>query len=198
MCNALLVQIISRTLNTSVRLFNALSMPDERCSVENSEILQHFAKFMTVDVSNYITSFHGLSKISVNSWLSLWLIAMVFRYISPDVKQAAIRIYENDLMDLVDILAYLDISESTFFHALWLQRETGNVEHPKSTICGRPWKLHFDDLTYMTALIKPSWLVSRWIAWAPQHKQIHFCPLHNYLPRARVVWGFPQKAVPDC
>ena len=81
---------------------------------------------------------------------------MVFHYISPDVKQAAIRIYENDLMDLVNILAYLDISESTFFRALWLQQETGNVECPKSTIHGRPWKLHFDDLTYMTALIKPS------------------------------------------
>ena len=128
--------------------------------VWNQFLLQHFAKFMTV--SNYITSFHGLSKISVNSWLSLWLIAMVFHYISPDVKQAAIRIYENDLMDLVDILACLDISESTFFCALQLQQETGNIECPKFIICGRPQKLHFDDLTYMTALINhhPDWFLN--------------------------------------
>ena len=87
---------------------------------------------------------------------------MVFHYISPDVKQAAIRIYENDLMDLVNILACLNISKSTFFHALQLQQETGNVECPKSTIHGRPQKLHFDDLTYMTALINhhPDWFLN--------------------------------------
>jgi predicted transcriptional regulator len=58
---------------------------------------------------------------------------MVFRFISPDVKRAAVRIYENGLMDLDDILDCLDMSESTFFRALRLHRETGNVERPKST-----------------------------------------------------------------
>ena len=78
--------------------------------------------------------------------LSLHLVlyneAMVFRLISPDVKLAAVRIYENGLMDLDDILDCLDMSESTFFRALRLHRATGNVEHPKSTMRGRPRRLN--------------------------------------------------------
>jgi len=83
----------------------------------------------------------------------LFSTAMVFHFISPNVKHAAIRIYENSSMDLANILNCLDMSESTFFHALQLYQETGNVELPKSTMHGRPWKLHFDNLTYMIALI---------------------------------------------
>ena len=45
----------------------------------------------------------------------LFSTAMVFCYISPNVKHAAIRIYKNSLMDLPNILNCLDISESTFF-----------------------------------------------------------------------------------
>ena len=78
---------------------------------------------------------------------------MVFHSISPDVKHAAIRIYKNGMIDFANILNCLDMSESTFFHALQLYQETGNIEQPKSTTCSRPQKLHFDDLTYMIALI---------------------------------------------
>ena len=53
---------------------------------------------------------------------------MVFCFISPNVKCAAIRIYENNLMDLDNILDSLDMSESTFFHALQCYQETGDVE----------------------------------------------------------------------
>ena len=110
---------------------------------------------------------------------------MVFRYISPDVKQAAIRIYENDLMDLVDILACLNISESTFFRALRLQWETGNVERPKSTIRGRPRKLHFDDLTYMTALInhRPDWFLDELLGLLNTNRFIsaHFTTIYREL-----------------
>ena len=90
---------------------------------------------------------------------TIWL--MVFRFISPDVKRTAIRIYENNLMDLDDILDCLDMSESTFFHALWWYQETGDIEQPKSTTCGRPWKLYFNNLTYITALINhhPDWFL---------------------------------------
>ena len=78
---------------------------------------------------------------------------MVFCFISPDAKHAAIRIYNNNLMNLDNILDCLDMSESTFFHALQWYQETGDVEQPKSTTCGRPQKLYFNNLAYMTALI---------------------------------------------
>ena len=100
---------------------------------------------------------YGLSKISYIFTISL----MVFYFISPDIKHAAIRIYKNNLMDLDNILDCLDMSESTFFHALWWYQETGDIEPPKSTTHGRPWKLHFNNLTYMTALINhhPDWFL---------------------------------------
>ena len=90
---------------------------------------------------------YGLSKISYIFTMSL----MVFHFISPDVKCVAFRIYKNILVDLDNILDCLDMSESTFFHALQQYQETGNIE-PKSTTHGRPQKLYFNNLTYMTAL----------------------------------------------
>ena len=115
---------------------------------------------------------------------------MVFRYISPEIKRAAIRIYENHLMDLDDILACLDISESTFFRALRLYRETGNVEHLKSTTRGRPRKLHFDDLTYITALInhRPDWFLDELLGLLDTNRfiAVHFSTIYRELERSGV------------
>ena len=49
---------------------------------------------------------------------------MPFCKISPDVKFAAIRIYERGLLPLVDCL---DFSESTFYGVLKLWGDTGDV-----------------------------------------------------------------------
>jgi len=114
----------------------------------------------------------------------------VFRFISPDVKRAAVRIYENGLMDLDDILDCLDMSESTFFRALRLHRETGNVEHPKSTTHGRPRKLHFDDLAYMTALINhhPDWFLDELLGLLDTNRfiSVHFTTIYRELERSGV------------
>lgn len=84
---------------------------------------------------------------------------MVFHYISPNVKLAAVKIYENNLINLDDILACLNMSKSTLFYTLQLYWETSNVEHPKSTTHGRPWRLHFDDLTYIKiTVLTGSWM----------------------------------------
>ena len=52
---------------------------------------------------------------------------MPFRKISKDVKIAAMRMYDADLLPLPMILDYLNFSRRTFFRvrALWI--ETGNV-----------------------------------------------------------------------
>ncbi|OJA11889.1 hypothetical protein AZE42_08954 [Rhizopogon vesiculosus] len=57
--------------------------------------------------------------------------AMAFRKISQDVKQAAIHLYERELLNLQDIPSYCSFSESTWYRVLKLWRETGNViSHP--------------------------------------------------------------------
>ena len=93
-------------------------------------------------------------------------------------------------MDLPDILDCLDMSESTFFRALRLFRETGNVEHPRSTTRGRPRKLHFDDLTYMIALInhRPDWFLDELLGLLDTNRSIsvHFTTIYRELERSGV------------
>ena len=107
---------------------------------------------------------------------------MVFRFISPNVKCAAIRIYKNGLMDLPDILDCLDMSESTFFCALRLYWETGNIERPRSTTCSRPRKVHFDNLTYMIALInhRPDWFLDELLGLLDTNRfiSVHFTTIY--------------------
>ena len=127
---------------------------------------------------------------------------MVFRFISPDVKRAAVRIYENGLMDLDNILDCLDMSESTFFRALRLYRETGNVEHPKSTTRGRPRKLHFDDLTYMTALInhRPDWFLDELLGLLNMNRfiSVHFTTIYRELEQSGVSLKKLRRIAKEC
>jgi transposase len=124
---------------------------------------------------------------------------MVFHFISPDIKCAATRIYENSLMDLPDILDCLDMSESTFFRALRLYRETGNIKRPKSTTRGRPRKLHFDDLMYMVAPINhhPDWFLDELLGLLDMNRfiSVHFTTIYHELG---ALWGLPEKTEMNC
>ena len=115
---------------------------------------------------------------------------MVFRFMSPDIKCAAITLYKDNLMDLNNILNCPDMSESTFFCALQWYCKTGDIEQPKSKTHGRPWKLHFDDLSYMTALINhcPDWFLDELLGllntiW---FISIHFTSIYQELGHAGV------------
>ena len=127
---------------------------------------------------------------------------MVFRFISPDVKHATIRIYENSLMDLPNILDCLGMLESTSFCALWLYQETGNIEHPESTTCGRPWKLHFDDLTYMIALINhcPDWFLDELLGLLNTNRfiSVHFTMIYHKLKHSGVSCKKLRWIVKEC
>jgi len=83
------------------------------------------------------------------------------RKISPDLKLAAMKMYDRGLMDLDDILDCVGFKESTFYRVLRLYRETGEVVRPKSNLRGRPRKLDFDDSTYLVTLInhRPDWFL---------------------------------------
>jgi len=86
---------------------------------------------------------------------------MGYRKISPDLKLAAMKMYDKGLMDLDDILDCVGFKERTFYRVLRLYRETGEVAMPKSNLRGRPRKLHIDDSTYLLTLVnhRPDWFL---------------------------------------
>ena len=142
-----------------------------------------------------------LSKISYIFTISL----VVFCFISPDIKRAAITIYKNNLMDLDNILDCLDMSESTSFHALQQYWETVDIEQPKSTTHGRPWKLHFDDLSYMTASINhcPDWFLDELLGLLDMNWfiSVHFTTIYWELEHAGVslkkLWWIAKECDED-
>ncbi|KIK80407.1 hypothetical protein PAXRUDRAFT_56333, partial [Paxillus rubicundulus Ve08.2h10] len=52
---------------------------------------------------------------------------MVYRKISHNVKLAAIRLHECNLLELPDILNVCNFLQCTFYHILKLWCETGDV-----------------------------------------------------------------------
>ena len=86
---------------------------------------------------------------------------MPFRKISRDIKLAAIRLYERDLLPLVDILDCLQLSKRTFYRVLHLWNTTGDVVHHAHGLRGRRRILCYDDLEYLKRLIRhrPDWFL---------------------------------------
>jgi transposase len=74
--------------------------------------------------------------------------------ISRDVKIAAIKLYEQDLLSLDNILDCCGFSERTFYRILKLWRETGDVVHPSRIWRGRIRKLDYNDVQYLLFLIQ--------------------------------------------
>jgi transposase len=80
---------------------------------------------------------------------------MGFRIISRDVKRAAIRLYERELLELEEIQDCCGFSRRTWYRVLKLWRETGDV-----AICrnsdeqGRRRILDREDLNYLLQLIR--------------------------------------------
>jgi Homeodomain-like domain len=79
---------------------------------------------------------------------------MGFRHISHDVKLAAIRLYERDLLSLEDILECCNFSERTWYHILNLWRQTGDVINPNHSLCGHTRILDSDNIEYLLYLIR--------------------------------------------
>jgi len=117
--------------------------------------------------------------------------AMVFHFISPNVKCAAIRIYKNGLMDLhvrINVLSCLaTVSENW---QCWISKINYAWQASKTAL----WQPHLHD-NHDESLPQ---LVFGWITWASWHEQVHISPFHNHLPRARAFWCFSQKTVTNC
>lgn len=76
------------------------------------------------------------------------------RHISCDVKVAAVRLHERDLLDVNDILDCCGFSCRTWFRVLKLWRETGDVVSPRMGQPGRKRLLICEDLDYLLTLIR--------------------------------------------
>ena len=55
---------------------------------------------------------------------------MVNRRIPREIKEAAIRLYEANVLPLAAILDYLRLSRATFFRAYAIWQATGDVVRP--------------------------------------------------------------------
>ncbi|KAG1789533.1 uncharacterized protein HD556DRAFT_1493056, partial [Suillus plorans] len=81
---------------------------------------------------------------------------MPFRKISCDVKLAAIRLHERELLSLADILDCCRFSERTWFHILKLWQETGDVVDPQPhrVLRGRLRVLDREDIDCLLHLVR--------------------------------------------
>ena len=73
--------------------------------------------------------------------------------ISPDVKLAAIRLYERQLLPLCQIPECVGFSRRTFFRILSLFNETGEVAKPRSLALSCPRVFNHEDINYLLQLV---------------------------------------------
>ena len=115
---------------------------------------------------------------------------MVYRKISADVKLAAMRLYEQNILTLDQILDCVGFSERTFWRVWKIYSLTGDVEPPTCTTRGRPRKLHFDDITYLLALVRqrPEWFLDELLDLLDSNRFIsmHYTTIHRELERAGI------------
>jgi transposase len=115
---------------------------------------------------------------------------MVFCKISRDVKIAAIKLFEHDLLELHDILHCCGFSERTWYHILKLWRETGDVIKPSQSLHGRLRLLDCDDVDYLLCLINqnPDYFLDEllYLLKTNQFISVNYLTIHHELECAGV------------
>lgn len=123
--------------------------------------------------------------------LSTLFYLMPFRKISRDLKLAAVRLYEREVLPLYDILDIMGFSRRSFLRVMKLWRKTGDVvPHRFGTIKGRPRLLNFDDIYYILQLVRlrPDWFLDEFLELLKTNQYIsaHYVTIHRELQRAGV------------
>jgi transposase len=115
---------------------------------------------------------------------------MVNRRIPREIKEAAIRLYEANILPLAVILDYLRLSRATFFRTYAIWQATGDVVRPMNGRRGRPRILHFSDIDYLKRLIQhqPNWFLDELLYLLESNRfiSVHFTTIHRELVRAGV------------
>ncbi|KAG2041272.1 hypothetical protein BDR03DRAFT_856825 [Suillus americanus] len=83
------------------------------------------------------------------------------RKISADLKFTAIRLHEQGILRLSEILNCVGFSCMTFYRIKKLYNDTGNVVKPRSQYTGHPHIFNLKDLHYLLELIHhhPDWFL---------------------------------------
>jgi len=112
------------------------------------------------------------------------------RRISPDVKLAAICLYEHQLLPLCQILECVGFSCRTFFRILNLFNETGEVAKPRSLALSRPRVFNHEDLNYLLQLVyhQPNWFLDELQELMESNRfiSVHFSTIHHELQHAGI------------
>jgi transposase len=115
---------------------------------------------------------------------------MGFCKISQDLKLAAMRMHNQDILPVFAIIDCLQISQRTFYRILDLWVTTGDVVHHTNGVHGRPRILHFDDIDYLRRIIRhrPDWFLDELLDLLETNRFIsaHFTTIHRELERAGV------------
>lgn len=123
---------------------------------------------------------------------------MPYHKISRNIKLAAIRLYEREILPLDDILECMGFRKRTFYRVLALWRETDDVVKHMNGAAGRPRLLHFDDIDYLLRLIRqrPDWFLDELLTLLRNNRfiAVHYVTIHNALVHA----GVSLKAEENC
>jgi len=127
---------------------------------------------------------------------------MVYCKISADVKLVAMRLYEQNILTLDQILDCVGFSERTFWWVWKIYSLTGDVKPPTCTTRGWPRKLHFNDLTYLLALVRqcPEWFLDELLDLLASNRFIsmHYTTIHRELERMGISVKKLQIIAKEC
>ena len=115
---------------------------------------------------------------------------MPYRKISRDLKLAAIRLYEGDILELSDILNCLRISWRPFFRIWKLWNETGYIVNRNISAHGHLWVLAHEDIEYLRCIIchQPDWFLNKldFLLCTNHFIAAHYTMIHQELLRAAI------------
>ena len=116
---------------------------------------------------------------------------MPYRKISPDVKLAAMKLYDHNILPLSDILDIMGFSQRTFYRVHQLWNNTGNVvSHNPHQKHGPSRLLYYDDIQYLLGLIRfqPDWFLDELLDLLNTNRFIsaNYVTIHRELKRAGV------------
>ncbi|KAG0695733.1 hypothetical protein DFH29DRAFT_984880 [Suillus ampliporus] len=104
---------------------------------------------------------------------------MANRKISRDVKLAAIRLYEQGILRLHEIL------ECSWLLTTHLYERTGDVIKPRSAFTGRPRNLNLEDVQYLVELVHhhPDWFLDELAGLLLRNRfvAVHYTTIHQEL-----------------
>jgi transposase len=114
----------------------------------------------------------------------------MYRKLSRDVKLAAIRLWEGDLLALPDILNCCDFSRATFYRIVNLWQETGDVVSNKNNSHPRSRCLDTTDIQFLLQLVEenPDYFLDELLRLLKTNYfiSVHYTTINNQLLRAGV------------